>query len=178
MLVVQHAPGALSQPVAESGPKLRRGATLLFSFTKRRVRLPGHARSKVCSSSVAPFVIDCYATHVGRRRDGGCEAGAASPNPPHVVAWHSRALAPLVDGVRYYRWIEDHAPLARERTRRLADAFNETGRGLFVSVGLTGLVQGILATVAYFALGVPRALVLGLLTCVASLIPSIGTALV
>ena len=47
-----------------------------------------------------------------------------------------------------------------------------------MSIGLTGLVQGLLATAAYFALGVPRALVLGLVTCVASIIPSVGTALV
>lgn len=84
----------------------------------------------------------------------------------------------LVDGPGYYDWFEKHAPLEVEHTRRLVAAFNETGRGLFVSVGLTGLAQGIVATITYFALGVPRALVLGLLTCVASLIPSVGTALV
>ena len=39
-------------------------------------------------------------------------------------------------------------------------------------------MQGVLATITYVALGVPRALVLGMLTCVASLIPSVGTALV
>ena len=35
-----------------------------------------------------------------------------------------------------------------------------------------------MATIAYLALGVPRALVLGLLTCLTSIIPSVGTALV
>jgi predicted PurR-regulated permease PerM len=84
----------------------------------------------------------------------------------------------LVDGPRMYAWLEDHAPLDLAHTRRLAGAFVETGRGLFVGVGLTGLAQGIVATITYFALGVPRALVLGLLTCIASLIPSVGTALV
>jgi len=84
----------------------------------------------------------------------------------------------LVDGPGYYDWFEKHAPLEIEHTRRLVAAFNETGRGLFVSVGLTGLAQGLVATITYFALGVPRALVLGLLTCVASLIPSFGTALI
>ncbi len=84
----------------------------------------------------------------------------------------------LVDGPGYYDWFEKHAPIELEHTRRLVAAFNETGRGLFVSVGLTGLAQGLVATVTYFALGVPRALVLGLLTCVASLIPSFGTALI
>jgi predicted PurR-regulated permease PerM len=84
----------------------------------------------------------------------------------------------LVDGPGYYEWFEKHAPIEVEHTRRLVAAFNETGRGLFVSVGLTGLTQGIIATITYFAIGVPRALVLGLLTCFASLIPSFGTALV
>ncbi|MDB5217706.1 MAG: hypothetical protein JWO86_5633 [Myxococcaceae bacterium] len=84
----------------------------------------------------------------------------------------------LVDGPGMYDWLETHAPLELEHTRRLVAAFVETGKGLFVGVGLTGLAQGTVATVTYFALGVPRALVLGLLTCVASLIPSVGTALV
>jgi predicted PurR-regulated permease PerM len=84
----------------------------------------------------------------------------------------------LVDGPSYYEWLEAHAPIEPRHTERLAAAFVETGRGLFVGVGLTGLAQGVVATITYFALGVPRALVLGLLTCVASLIPSVGTALV
>lgn len=84
----------------------------------------------------------------------------------------------LVDGPAMYSWAEKHAPLDVEHTRRLVAAFDETGRGLFVGVGLTGLAQGLVATITYFALGVPRALVLGLLTCIASLIPSVGTALV
>lgn len=84
----------------------------------------------------------------------------------------------LVDGPAIYEWMEKHSPLSPEHTRRLSDTFHETGRGLFIGVGLTGLSQGIVATLTYIVLGVPRALVLGLLTCVASLIPSVGTALV
>lgn len=84
----------------------------------------------------------------------------------------------LIDGPAQYAWLEEHAPLPPEPMRRLVAAFHETGRGLFVGVGLTGLSQGLVATIAYLALGVPRALVLGLITCIASLLPSIGTALV
>jgi len=84
----------------------------------------------------------------------------------------------LTDGPDLYAWFEAHVPLRVEHTRRLAGAFNETGRGLFVGVGLAGLSQGIVATITYFALGIPRALVLGLLTCVTSVLPSVGTALV
>ena len=45
-------------------------------------------------------------------------------------------------------------------------------------MGLTGLAPGIVARITYFARGVPRAFVLGLLTCITSVIPSVGTALV
>ena len=62
--------------------------------------------------------------------------------------------------------------------RRLRAAFHEVGKGLLVGVGLTGLAQAGVATIAYFFLGIPRALVLGLLTFVMSLIPSVGTAIV
>lgn len=84
----------------------------------------------------------------------------------------------LVDGPAQYEWLEKHSPIDLDHTRRFVAAFKETGRGLFVGVGLTGLAQGVVATITYFALGVPRALVLGLLTCFASLLPSIGTALI
>lgn len=84
----------------------------------------------------------------------------------------------LVDGPSRRAWFVEHSPLDVGHTRRLLGAFDETGRGLFVGIGLTGLSQGIVATLAYVVLGVPRALVLGLLTCVASILPSVGTALV
>ena len=108
----------------------------------------------------------------------GGVAGAATEAVLGFVLFFYAVYVFLIDGPGYYEWLEKHAPIDVEHTRRLAAAFNETGRGLFIGVGLTGLSQGIVATVTYLALGVPRALVLGLLTCFASLIPSVGTALV
>jgi predicted PurR-regulated permease PerM len=84
----------------------------------------------------------------------------------------------LVHGRAIGSWIEDHAPISVEATRRLAGAFEETGRGLLIATGLTALTQGVIATVAYLVLGVPRAIVLGLFTALAALIPSVGTSLV
>jgi predicted PurR-regulated permease PerM len=84
----------------------------------------------------------------------------------------------LVDARRANQWFVDHSPLARWQTLRLARAYAETGRGLLVGVGLTALFQGGIATVGYAIIGVPRALVLGLITTFAALIPSIGTGLV
>lgn len=84
----------------------------------------------------------------------------------------------LVDGRRAYAWVLKRSPVPRTHLVRLGNAFNETARGLLIGVGLTAAIQGVCATIGYVALGVPQALVLGLLTTMAALIPSIGTGLV
>jgi len=84
----------------------------------------------------------------------------------------------LAEGPRAFAWLERNTPVANRHIERLAAAFQETGRGLLVSVGLSGLVQATLATVTFLLLGVSHALVLGLAAFFASLIPSVGTALV
>jgi predicted PurR-regulated permease PerM len=84
----------------------------------------------------------------------------------------------IVDGPRFGQWMELHAPITIPHLRRLGAAFMETGRGLLVGIGLTALIQGAFATIAYLVLGVPRPFVLGLLTALAGLIPTVGTSLV
>lgn len=90
----------------------------------------------------------------------------------------SATYAVLADGPRAYRWLEDHLPLDPRITRRFAAAFTETGRGLFIGVGGAGLAQAVVATIAYLVLDVPEPLVLGLLTLITSVVPSVGTAMV
>ncbi len=84
----------------------------------------------------------------------------------------------LVEGSGWYRWIARHAPLTQVHFERFRDAFLETGRGLWWGIGGAGLIQSIIATVTYLALGVPSALPLGMLTLLFSVIPAIGTAIV
>jgi predicted PurR-regulated permease PerM len=105
-------------------------------------------------------------------------AGATADLVLGLFVFFSAAFFFLVDGPRAFDWAEKHTPIAHRHAVRFAAAFVETGRGLFVGVALTGLVQATIATIAYAALGVPRAIVIGVLTFVASLIPTIGTALV
>jgi len=105
-------------------------------------------------------------------------AGATASGILGVFVFVIAAYTFLADGQMVYAWIEEHLPISARSFRRYADAFAETGRGLAVGVVLTGVVQGIAATVAYLALGIPRAFVLGACTACASLIPSVGTALV
>jgi predicted PurR-regulated permease PerM len=83
-----------------------------------------------------------------------------------------------VAGPRLYAWFVYSAPMPRIVALRLARAFLETGRGLLLGMGVTALAQGAVATIAYVALGIPRAFLLGPLTMVTALFPLGGTALV
>lgn len=84
----------------------------------------------------------------------------------------------LADGGKIYRWVEAHAPIEASVFERMAVGFAETGRGVFVGIGLTALAQAGVATIGYVALGLPQPLALGALTAVAALIPLGGAALV
>jgi predicted PurR-regulated permease PerM len=84
----------------------------------------------------------------------------------------------LADGKRVYGWLRASAPLRGEHFDRLAAAFTETGRGLFFYIGLTCLTQGVLCTVTFAALRVPRPLVLGFVCALFSILPVVGTPLV
>lgn len=84
----------------------------------------------------------------------------------------------LVEGRGWYEWLERHTPLVPAHFRRFGDAFMETGRGLWWGIGGAGLMQAIVATIAYVALGVPSAIALGAITLMFSVIPAIGTAIV
>lgn len=108
----------------------------------------------------------------------GSIAGAAARGVIALFIFFAAVFTFLTDGPAIWRWLQEHAPLAPRHVERLGAAFHETGRGLLIGVGLTSLAQGVVATVAYVALGVPRALVLGLLTGVCSLVPAVGTAIV
>lgn len=84
----------------------------------------------------------------------------------------------LAQGALMWAWVKQHLPLRSQTATRLAAAFTETGRGLLVGAGLTSLLQAALATALMAALGVPRAIVLGAMTFVASIIPAVGTSVV
>jgi predicted PurR-regulated permease PerM len=84
----------------------------------------------------------------------------------------------LVNGRAIREWILVNVPLSRPTAERMIGAFQETGQGLLVGVGLTALAQGTVAGIGFLVVGVPHGLVLGLLTAIAALVPSIGTGLV
>ena len=183
---------AIFVPLAVSVVSLSRGAidlgrsVLASNGAKSALVAIASGGGEPDAASGSAGILESPAKIVGLVQEHGAQAlsivggiaGAATEALVGLFVFVYAVYVFLVDGPGMYVWFEKHVPLELEHTRRLVAAFLETGRGLFVGVGLTGLAQGVVATTTYFALGVPRALVLGLLTCIASLIPSIGTALV
>jgi predicted PurR-regulated permease PerM len=104
--------------------------------------------------------------------------GATGEIVVKVFVFFLAAYAFVLDGARQWSWARTHMPLDARHMDRLRAAFHETGQGLVVGVGLTCAAQALVATVAYLALGVPRAFLLGALTFFAAFIPSFGSGLV
>jgi predicted PurR-regulated permease PerM len=105
-------------------------------------------------------------------------AGAAANGAIGVGVYFGAAYVFLVNGQELWGWAKRHSPLPPAQLERFASAFHETGRGLLVGVGLTSATQGVVATLAYLVLDVPRWWVLGPITGLASLLPVVGSALV
>jgi predicted PurR-regulated permease PerM len=69
-------------------------------------------------------------------------------------------------------------PLRADYTRALFDEFRRVGRSTFLGTLVTGIAQGILATIGFTIARLPESIFFGAITAVASLIPAVGTLLV
>lgn len=115
---------------------------------------------------------------MGAMTAAGTVFGVLSTVSVGVIVFVASFYTFLVHGGPAYRWLIEHSPLPPAYVARFAGAFDETGRGLLLGFGLTSLLQGLIAGVAYAIIGVPQPVVLGALTAVCALIPLIGTGLV
>jgi len=137
---------------------------------------PGAAAPEPWSTERVVTIVRSY----GERAYGvlSMVAGAATKAVIGVFVFGVGAYVMLAYGKQWRAWFLEHSPLPPHQLERYGAAFAETGRGLLVGVGLTAVAQAVVATITYVALGITRALVLGLVTFFAGLIPTIGTALV
>jgi len=84
----------------------------------------------------------------------------------------------LRDGRALVDWLMRATPLPRERVRELMNEFRNVARSVLGANFVTGGVQAALATIGFFIGRAPSPIFFGLLTLFASLIPSVGTALI
>jgi predicted PurR-regulated permease PerM len=76
------------------------------------------------------------------------------------------------------RRAEELLPLQPRHSHALIEEFRIAGRTTLLGTIVTGLVQGALAAIGYWVLGVPEPAFFGAATAVASLLPVVGTVLV
>ncbi|MBD3161273.1 MAG: AI-2E family transporter [Candidatus Eisenbacteria bacterium] len=84
----------------------------------------------------------------------------------------------LMDGQSILRRILDHIPLDETDERRMVGRFTSVTRATLKGTLLIGLLQGGLAGIAFWAVGIDGAIFWGALMVVLSIIPGIGTGLV
>ncbi|HEX7670691.1 MAG TPA: AI-2E family transporter [Polyangiaceae bacterium] len=74
--------------------------------------------------------------------------------------------------------LEIVSPLRPEYTRALLAEFERVGRSTLLGTVVTGVAQGLLATLGFWITGAPEPLFFGTATAIASLVPGVGTLLV
>jgi predicted PurR-regulated permease PerM len=84
----------------------------------------------------------------------------------------------LRDGQQFRAQIRRVSPLSRAQADQLMDQIARTMQGALMSLLVVPLIQGALATLGYWVLDVPNALLWGGLTTLVAFIPLIGTPLV
>jgi predicted PurR-regulated permease PerM len=84
----------------------------------------------------------------------------------------------LRDGPRLVDWVARATPLPPGRVHELMHEFHVTARSVLGANLVTGGIQAAVATVGFLIARAPSPILLGLVTMLTSLIPSVGTALV
>jgi predicted PurR-regulated permease PerM len=84
----------------------------------------------------------------------------------------------LKHGKDLYKFCSELVPLPEGRYKQILLRFDDLSRGMIMGTLVVGGVQGILAGLGFWALGVPNPVLLGFLTAIIAIIPLLGAAIV
>lgn len=84
----------------------------------------------------------------------------------------------LRDGHALTAWLKDKSPIGADNVERLASELSDVSKSVIGGNIATGLAQSVVATIGYLIAHAPSPYLLGLLTFLASFIPSVGTAII
>lgn len=84
----------------------------------------------------------------------------------------------LKGGKEINRFLQDFFPLPEGRYEQIFTRFDDLSRGMIMGQIVVGSIQGLLAGLAFFLLGVPNPVLWGFMTALISMIPLLGAALV
>ncbi|WP_300287294.1 AI-2E family transporter [uncultured Alistipes sp.] len=84
----------------------------------------------------------------------------------------------LIGGPKMEAYFSDILPFSRRNTKDVLHEIKMIVRSNAIGIPLLALIQGFIAWIGYLIFGVPDALLFGVITCVATIIPIVGTAIV
>ncbi|HVN67157.1 MAG TPA: AI-2E family transporter, partial [Candidatus Sulfotelmatobacter sp.] len=84
----------------------------------------------------------------------------------------------LKHGKDLYKFFSELLPLPEGRYKQIVARFDDLSRGMIMGQIVVGLVQGVLAWLGFWFLGIPNPVLLGFLTAIISIIPLLGAVLV
>lgn len=84
----------------------------------------------------------------------------------------------LIGGRKMEQYINDILPFNKENTQEVIDKIKMIVRSNAIGIPLLAIIQGGVAMIGYLLFSAPNVLILGFLTCFATIIPMIGTALI
>ena len=84
----------------------------------------------------------------------------------------------LIGGKKMEAYVNDILPFNETNTQEVIHEINMIVRSNAIGIPLLAIIQGGVATIGYLLFGAPNILLLGFLSCFATIIPMVGTALV
>lgn len=84
----------------------------------------------------------------------------------------------LIGGQKMEAYVNDILPFNESNTQEVTNEINMIVRSNAIGIPLLAIIQGGVAMIGYFLFSAPNILMLGFLTCFATIIPMVGTALV
>jgi predicted PurR-regulated permease PerM len=83
-----------------------------------------------------------------------------------------------LDGAVFLEWLRRILPLSPRQSDRLITDFFETSKATLKTVGLIGMIQGVLGGVAFWICGIPAPFFWTVLMAIASVIPAVGSQII
>lgn len=84
----------------------------------------------------------------------------------------------LIGGTKMEQYIYELLPFSDSNKKHVMNEINMIVRANAIGIPLLAIIQGAIATLGYYLFDTPSALLFGFLTCFATVIPIVGTALV
>ena len=84
----------------------------------------------------------------------------------------------LIEGTKMEQYIYELLPFSDSNKKHVMNEINMIVRANAIGIPLLAIIQGAIATLGYYLFDAPSALLFGFLTCFATVIPIVGTALV